>query len=100
MRSENMVVVHRFERQSILCRGVTRTLVLVVAAMTSLAPSRAHAQARTTLNFNPDWKFIKEDPQGASAPDFNDSKWTTVSAPHTYNDIDTFDDFSINGHKG
>jgi beta-galactosidase len=42
---------------------------------------------RVTLNFNPDWKFIKDDPAGAQAPAFNDSNWTEVSAPHTYNNL-------------
>lgn len=47
---------------------------------------------RTTYNFNPDWKFIKEDAPGAENPLFDDSKWTVVSAPHTYNDVDSFDE--------
>jgi beta-galactosidase len=55
---------------------------------------------RLKLNFDPDWKFIKADPAGAQAPSFDDSAWMTVSAPHTYNDVDTFDDWSIPGHKG
>jgi len=42
-----------------------------------------------TLNFDPDWKFIKADPPGASAAQFDDSGWTSVGLPHTYNDIDT-----------
>src|SRR5258708_28398439 len=58
------------------------------------------AAQRVTLNFNPDWKFIKDDPAGAQAVVFNDSGWTNVSAPHTYNDTDTFDDWSIRGHHG
>ena len=58
------------------------------------------ADGRQTVNFNPDWKFIKSDPAGAEAPDFDDSAWTTVSAPHTYNDTDTFDNWSLPGHRG
>jgi beta-galactosidase len=61
--------------------------------------STAAAQ-RVTLNFNPDWKFIKDDPAGAQAVAFDDLSWTNVSAPHTYNDTDTFDDWSIRGHHG
>ncbi|HWB61222.1 MAG TPA: DUF4982 domain-containing protein [Chthoniobacteraceae bacterium] len=39
------------------------------------------------LNFNYDWKFIKEDVKGgAQAPGFDDSKWDAVSLPHTWND--------------
>ena len=52
------------------------------------------------INFDPDWRFIKEDHADARNPSFDDSKWTTVSCPHTYNDVDTFDDFSLPGHRG
>ncbi len=55
---------------------------------------------REQLNFNPDWRFIKDDPAGAQAPGFDDKGWTLVSAPHTYNDIDTFDNWSTPGHRG
>jgi beta-galactosidase len=55
---------------------------------------------RLNLNFNPDWKFIQADPTGAATPGFDDSTWTTVSTPHTYNDTDTFDNWSLAGHRG
>jgi beta-galactosidase len=64
------------------------------------AVTNALAGDRLTLNFNPDWRFIKDDPAGAQAPAFDDSRWTVVSAPHTYNDIDTFDNWSTPGHRG
>ena len=60
----------------------------------------ASAAEGVTLNFDPDWKFVKADPPGASAAKFDDSGWTSVGLPHTYNDIDTFDDWSIPGHIG
>ena len=53
-----------------------------------------------TLNFDPDWKFVKADPAGASDPSFDDRSWTGVSLPHTYNDVDTFDDWSTPNHVG
>jgi beta-galactosidase len=53
-----------------------------------------------TLNFDPDWKFLKADPPGASEPGFDDRSWTSVSLPHTYNDVDTFDDWSTPNHVG
>jgi beta-galactosidase len=58
------------------------------------------AVSAATLNFDPDWKFIKADPAGAAAPAFDDSHWSNVSLPHTFNDIDTFDDWSTPGHVG
>ena len=54
----------------------------------------------STLNFDPDWKFLKADPPGAQAEAYDDSTWTTVSAPHTFNDTDTFDHFNVGGHTG
>ncbi len=72
---------------------VFRVLAAGLLALILWAPA-AIAQGRLTLNFNPDWKFIKSDPTGAAQPDFDDSAWTTVSAPHTYNDVDTFNHLS------
>lgn len=45
---------------------------------------------RVTLNFNLDWKFIREDVLGAEALGYDDSTWTTVSLPHSFNDVDSF----------
>lgn len=55
---------------------------------------------RVKLNFNHGWKFIKEDIPCAYDPAYVDTEWETVSAPHTYNDIDTFDNFMESGHNG
>lgn len=61
---------------------------------------RLLASERLILNINPDWRFIKADPPGASSPDYDHSHWEVVSLPHTYNDTDTFDDWSLPGHRG
>ncbi|MFG6686785.1 sugar-binding domain-containing protein [Mariniflexile sp. HNIBRBA6329] len=55
---------------------------------------------RERYNFNLDWKFIKENPANAEAVNFNDASWASVSCPHTFNDVDTFDDYSKGGHYG
>jgi beta-galactosidase len=65
-----------------------------------LAVNPGFAGERLKLNFNPDWRFLKADPAGAASRDFNDSTWATVSAPHTFNDADTFKDWSVPGHVG
>ena len=81
-------------------RSTWRKVWLLAWALWSLAAMRVTAGERLTLNFNPDWRFIKSDPSGATAPDFDDSAWSHVSTPHTYNDSDTFDNWSTPGHRG
>ncbi|MEE9367818.1 MAG: sugar-binding domain-containing protein [Pontiella sp.] len=60
----------------------------------------AELEPRQKLNFNMGWKFIKANVAGAAEVGFDDAAWATVSCPHTYNDIDTFDDWSPKGHVG
>jgi len=65
---------------------VTATLPLC-AAETPYAPP---VSPRATYNFNPGWKFIREDVTNAEQVGFDDSKWSDVSTPHTYNDVDSY----------
>jgi len=57
------------------------------AAANAYAPP---ASPRVTYNFNPDWKFIRQDVPGAQEAAFDDSTWTNVGLPHTWNDVDTY----------
>jgi beta-galactosidase len=52
----------------------------------------------TIYSFNPGWKFIREDVTNAEQITFDDSKWSDVSAPHTYNDADSYT--SVISHSG
>jgi beta-galactosidase len=56
------------------------------------APYAPPPSPRTTYNFNPGWKFIREDAANAELVAFDDAKWAAVSTPHTFNDVDTFDE--------
>lgn len=76
---------------------MTRVLAFL-AIVCAVVP--AVAAERLVLNFNPDWRFTKSDPAAASAIDFDDAAWDRVSLPHTFNDTDTFDNWSLPGHKG
>jgi beta-galactosidase len=74
---------------------LTTTLMLagvngLFAAASTYTPP---ASPRADYNFNPGWKFIREDVAGAEQVAFDDSKWAGVSAPHTYNDVDSYTDF-------
>ena len=56
--------------------------------------------ARGIFNFNHDWRFHRDDVERAHATDFDDTAWALVSAPHTYNDVDTFAHFQTRNHSG
>jgi beta-galactosidase len=85
----------------ILCAALLCGTVALAGARQTTRPDAPQAPAsRETLNFNLDWRFIKDDPPGAAAEKFDDSSWTQVSIPHTYNDVDTFDNASTPGHRG
>src|ERR1035438_2449457 len=75
-------------------------ILYLVGLSLALICTNAFADERLTLNFNPGWKFIKADLPEAQQPGFDDSSWTTVSTPHTYNDVDTFDNFALSKLRG
>ncbi len=79
---------------------ISCALLSLAGLLSSIISLSTLASERLTLNFNPGWKFLQDDPAGAATPDFDDHGWTTVSTPHTYNDTDTFDDWSLPGHRG
>jgi beta-galactosidase len=62
------------------------------------SPYTPPASPRITYNFNPDWKFIRQDVPGAQEVSFDDSKWQTVTTPHSFNDVDSFN--VIISHSG
>ncbi|HJX62600.1 MAG TPA: DUF4982 domain-containing protein [Polyangia bacterium] len=51
-----------------------------------------------SFSMDPGWQFIKQDATSAQATSFDDSKWTLVSTPHTYNDIDSMRGYT--SHSG
>jgi beta-galactosidase len=86
--------VHPFAR-SLCVQGTLR-----YGAILALMVASVRADDRIVLNFNADWKFSKTDTVEAVEPSFDDHAWANVSTPHTYNDVDTFDDWSVPGHRG
>jgi beta-galactosidase len=55
------------------------------------------ASARATYNFNPGWKFAFGDTTGADQTAFDDSKWASVSLPHTWNETDSYRSYISHG---
>lgn len=89
-------IFRNMNRLNPVCLAVSCFAVLVGC----IGPNTPERPARVTLNFDPAWKFIKADPPGAQAPEFDDSAWSTVSAPHTFNDVDTFDHMASRNMTG
>jgi len=91
----NKTVLSRFKIQFFII-----VFVLTCFQVNSQVSKKATNGNRTKYNFNPNWKFIQENPESAQEANYNDKAWSTVSAPHTFNDVDTFDDFCLGGHNG
>jgi beta-galactosidase len=72
------------------------TVAIFAALLLTLVAPYAYAQyvppttARVKYNFDMDWLFLQSNVSGAQAYGYNDSSWTTVSTPHTFNDVDSF----------
>ncbi len=76
-------------------------LGLLIALTTSLTAAEIFtppASPHADYSFNSNWKFIRADVTNAEQVAFDDSKWTDVSAPHTYNDVDSYT--QIISHSG
>ncbi|MBR9908832.1 MAG: glycoside hydrolase family 2 protein [Gammaproteobacteria bacterium] len=80
------------------CRLIFCVTLLLTAF--SISGQSQELGNRIKYNFNPDWKFLQADPGEAQGLEYDDSRWSSVSAPHTFNDVDTFDDLSDGGHHG
>ena len=68
------------------------TLVcLFLLALRGLLAAQAYsppASHRVDLSLDPGWRFIRQDVPGAQNPGFDDSSWSVVNLPHTWNNLD------------
>ncbi len=74
---------------------ISRRGVLIaggVVAGASLLPGATYAYVppttRQRIDLNSGWRFLRSDSPGAQDPAFNDSSWSQMSVPHTWNAID------------
>ena len=77
-----------------LVTALTALAMPLIAAEKFTPPVSPHA----TFNFNPGWKFMKAEVTNAMEVAFDDSKWSDASAPHTYNEVDSYT--AIISHSG
>jgi beta-galactosidase len=69
---------------------IVATVCLQISASAAAAKFTPPASPRATYNFNPGWKFIFGDQADATKPDFDDTKWDSVTLPHSWNETDSF----------
>jgi beta-galactosidase len=67
--------------------AILRSSPPVFAATEQAQAYNPPSSPREKLNFNLDWRFLREDAAGAEAPLFDDAQWAMVSTPHTFNDV-------------
>jgi len=70
-------------RTAWLC-ATTLGCAVALAAQTYSPP----ASDRMDINLDPGWRFIRQDVAGAQASSFDDSSWTNLNLPHTWNNLD------------
>ncbi len=58
------------------------------------------ASARENINLDSGWNFVKQDVSGAADVGFDDSGWTGVDLPHTWNDNDAAGGSNKNYYRG
>jgi beta-galactosidase len=76
--------------RAVLLKRVLWVCPLALCTASSLA-ARSYtppANHRADLIVDSDWRFIRQDIAGAQAPGFDDSSWTNLNLPHTWNNID------------
>ncbi len=83
-----------FEMLKYIALIIFVVLTRPLSAGNFVPPPSPHA----VYSFNPGWKFVRQDVTNAEQAVFDDSAWTDVSAPHTYNDTDSYTD--IISHSG
>lgn len=65
-----------------------RILSLCAAFALGCAHACAAADGRQQVSLNPGWRFLAGDEPRATEPGFDDSSWTAVDLPHTWNALD------------
>ena len=73
-----------------IARGVSIFVLAAFGFASSLIaqPYTVPANERVDVNLDSSWRFIRQDVAGAQNVGFDDSAWTVVNLPHTWNNLD------------
>ena len=67
---------------------IAATIAIPPIAASGATPAVAAPQPRPTSNLDAGWRFLRSNASGAQVPTFDDSSWSTVNVPHTWNALD------------
>jgi beta-galactosidase len=68
-----------------LRRVVLPLLLLATLAVVPSTPAYSVPEVRQQSSLNAGWRFLRSDAANAQTPAFNDSSWSSVTVPHTWN---------------
>lgn len=71
-----------------VCAAVLGTSVVVLPPSPAQAATYVAPALRQRVSLNADWRFNRGDVAGAQAPEFDDSRWGSVTVPPTWNGLD------------
>ncbi|HEY5469686.1 MAG TPA: glycoside hydrolase family 2 TIM barrel-domain containing protein [Bacteroidales bacterium] len=84
-----------------LKRGFTLSFfVLFMITAFTLQAQKVQETSRKILNFDNDWRFLKDDVKGAEASAFDDSKWRKLDVPHDWSIEGPYDNANTTGRGG
>ena len=87
--SASAEIIRRFPSKSPLSIStIPRVHIEAIEGRILFAVYSPPVNPRITADFDGGWKFLRADAAGASAPTYNDSSWTGLSLPHTWNIAD------------
>nr|MBD3623477.1 beta-galactosidase [Sunxiuqinia sp.] len=67
-----------------------RHLLVFLAFTLAISWESSAAPIRKTYNFNPSWKLVVGDVEGAEKPGFDDSAWKEITLPYAWNQDEAF----------
>lgn len=67
---------------------------------TSLQAQKQKENSREIINFDTDWRFLKDDAKNAEEPKFDDSKWRQLDVPHDWSIEGPYDETNPTSRGG
>jgi beta-galactosidase len=58
--------------------------VLLITSAAGVHAQRSELGSRQVVDFNPGWRFLPSDVDGAESSDFKDASWQSLSVPHDW----------------